>query len=64
MQIQPVAMRCSECGHIWQGQLLVDCLIKLALLSMRSTRCPKCAASFRHIDIAESPDTFQSQKGV
>lgn len=42
MNIQKVGVTCASCGHAFDGEIVVDAPISVALESMRALRCPVC----------------------
>jgi len=42
MRIQIHPMRCGDCAHVWQGELLLECEIARAVQVMRRVHCPMC----------------------
>ena len=44
MKISTIRLTC-KCGHVFDGELVVEAPIAVALVSMKAIRCPKCSAS-------------------
>lgn len=43
MTIQKLRLTCESCKHVFDGEIVVDCPIPVAVASMKSVRCPKCS---------------------
>lgn len=40
MRLASRLFRCEQCGHEWQGQVLLDCPVALATRVLKALRCP------------------------
>ena len=51
MRLDPHQLRCTECLHEWQGEMLTDCGFNLAIAAIRDVQCPECKADYRKITL-------------
>jgi hypothetical protein len=42
MRIEQQRMTCFKCKHVFEGELVVDAPIEVAIAAMKSISCPKC----------------------